>query len=207
MAYDYTGADGVYSLSGLTAGTYYLRFAKTDYLPSYYNGRASLAEADGVSVTLGGVTGDINAALAEGGRISGHVTAEGTGAALKDVQVTIYNYIRVCGVLQLNYVASDTTDAAGDYTVTGLGTGNYLAHFGPLSNGSSAAYLDEYYNDRSQLQFSDYHRRHRRPDQRGHRCGPDEGRDHHGAGDRSGWRRAAGGSLRGCLHQPGRVGG
>ena len=77
VAYDYTGADGVYTLSGLTAGTYYLRFAKTDYLPSYYNGRASLAEADGVSVTLGGVTGNINAALAEGGKISGHVTAEG----------------------------------------------------------------------------------------------------------------------------------
>ncbi len=98
VAYDYTGADGVYTLSGLTAGNYYLRFAKTDYLTSYYNGRASLADADAVSVALGGVTGNINAALAEGGKISGHVTAEGTGAPLEDVQVSIYTTILICGM-------------------------------------------------------------------------------------------------------------
>jgi hypothetical protein len=153
--YDYTDASGVYTISGLPAGTYYLKFEATDFLSSYYNGRESLAEADGVSVTLGGTTGNIDAALVVGGRISGTVTAEGTGTPLEDVYVVAYTPTVTCYITEWTAVASDTTDVNGDYTISGLQTGPYKVKFEPEEYGVSAAYLGEYYNNKNSLALAD----------------------------------------------------
>jgi hypothetical protein len=153
--YDYTDASGVYTISGLPAGTYYLKFEATDFLSSYYNGRESLAEADSVSVTLGGTTGNIDAALVVGGRISGTVTAEGTGTPLEDVYVVAYTPTVTCYITEWTAVASDTTDVNGDYTISGLQTGPYKVKFEPEEYGVSAAYLGEYYNNKNSLALAD----------------------------------------------------
>ena len=66
VAYDNTNSSGVYTITGLLTGTYYLKFDPpfgSDYLVEYYNDKPSLATADGVPVTLGGVTSGIDAAL------------------------------------------------------------------------------------------------------------------------------------------------
>jgi hypothetical protein len=153
--YDYTDASGVYTISGLPAATYYLKFEATDFLSSYYNGRESLAEADSVSVTLGGTTGNIDAALVVGGRISGTVTAEGTGTPLEDVYVVAYTPTVTCYITEWTAVASDTTDVNGDYTISGLQTGPYKVKFEPEEYGVSAAYLGEYYNNKNSLALAD----------------------------------------------------
>jgi hypothetical protein len=77
VGYEYTDATGVYTITGLLAGTYYLEFetsSGSEYLSEYYNNKLSLAAADGIAVTLGGVVGGINAALEVGGKITGKVT-------------------------------------------------------------------------------------------------------------------------------------
>ena len=145
-AYDYTGADGKYALTGLADGSYYLRFEKTDYLTSYYNGRASLAEADAVSVTLGGVTGNINAALILGGKITGTVTAAAGGALLQDV--TVYAYTSKTADTY-DYVAYDYTASDGVYWLSGLAAGTYYLRF------AKTDYFTVYYNAKATLAEAD----------------------------------------------------
>ena len=157
--YAYTDAAGVYAITGLAAGDYYLKVSPSstsDYLPQYYQDQPDLAAADAVSVALGGVTGNINAALQLGGKINGRVTALESGAGLPQVQVSIYGYVIKCGVRELDLINSDTTDASGNYSVPQLATGNYIAYFSPLSYGASAAYLDEYYNNKASIDSADW---------------------------------------------------
>ncbi len=146
LAYDYTGADGKYALTGLATGTYYLRFAKTDYFTSYYNAKATLAEADGVSVTLGVETGSINAALVLGGKITGTVTAAAGGALLQDV--TVYAYTSKTAATY-DYVAYDYTGADGVYSLSGLTAGTYYLRF------EKTDYLVSYYNAKASLAEAD----------------------------------------------------
>ena len=150
VAYAYTNASGVYTITGLTTGNYYLWFAPqvSDYFGEYYNDKPTLAAADPVSVTLGSVTGNINAALTLSGKITGQVTAAGTGAPLPNVYV--YAYTSTTSYTW-NYVAYDSTDSTGVYTITGLTTGNYYLRFDP----PGSDYFEEYYNDKPSLATAD----------------------------------------------------
>jgi hypothetical protein len=73
-----TGGHGLYSLNGLPAGTYAVRFSgcgsASDYVAQYYNDEQLLASANPVSVTAGATTAGIGAAMVQGGSISGTVT-------------------------------------------------------------------------------------------------------------------------------------
>jgi hypothetical protein len=95
-----TQADGTYQATDLAPGTYHLGFATTsgefcgasiDFLPQYYNGKSSLATANPVTVTSGGTTSNINAALQPGGQISGTVTDASTHAAAANEEVDLYD--------------------------------------------------------------------------------------------------------------------
>jgi 5-hydroxyisourate hydrolase-like protein (transthyretin family) len=158
IAYDYTDSSGGYALTGLVTGTYYLRFrpaSNADYISQYYNDQSSLATADAVSVALGVETPNIDAALAVGGRVSGRITAAESHAALPDVQVSIYSYTVRCNTRVLTLISSAKTDNTGNYLVRQLPTGNYLARFTPDKYGVSAAYLEEYYNDKASADSAD----------------------------------------------------
>jgi hypothetical protein len=134
--------NGEYTISGLPSGSYKVFFSDSDgnnnYLTQYYNGKSSFAEADAVSVTAGGITPNINAALQAGGQISGKVTAASGGAALANIEVC----------------ASGTagggcasTNGGGEYTILGLPTGSYSVNF---SVGFEAGnYMGQYYNGKS----------------------------------------------------------
>jgi hypothetical protein len=82
-----SGAGGEYTIPGLANGEYIVSFgpsflasaeSTTNYIPQYYDDKSSPLEADVVSVTEGGTTPGIDAALVEGGRITGRVTDAGT---------------------------------------------------------------------------------------------------------------------------------
>ncbi|MBP7687805.1 MAG: carboxypeptidase regulatory-like domain-containing protein [Thermoflexales bacterium] len=145
-----TIASGQYTITGLTTGNYYVRFSPpyaSPYLEEYYNDRRIRADSDVVPVTLGSVTGNINAALETGGSITGQVTAATGGAPLSDLNVYVYT-----STTSVNSTASATTDAAGVYTVTRLDTGTYYVRFLPAYN---SVYFEEYYNNQRNLAVAD----------------------------------------------------
>jgi 5-hydroxyisourate hydrolase-like protein (transthyretin family) len=152
-AYDYTDASGIYTITGLLTGTYYLEFTTygSDYLTEYYDDKATLAAADGVSVALGGVVTGIDAVLKSASKITGRVTAADSGTPLNDVYVAVYAY-RCSSFVWMD---SATTNASGVYTVTGLLAGSYQVEFDPSSSSTSAMYVGEYYHDKKSLTTAD----------------------------------------------------
>ena len=76
---DGTDSDGAYAITGLATGDYIVEIDTfgTNYMPEYYQGKATENEADPVSVTEGQVTENIDFVLTLGGVIQGVVTSSG----------------------------------------------------------------------------------------------------------------------------------
>ena len=134
---------GTYTLTGLLAGTYYLRTVNTlGYVDEVYNNLPCLGgscPAITSGTALGVVAGEartgIDFALAQAGSVSGTVTNASTTAALPGVSVFVYNSSN----LQL---AGTTTNGAGQYTIGSLPAGTYY-----VKTYNSAGYIDELYNN------------------------------------------------------------
>ncbi|MGX9728297.1 MAG: MSCRAMM family protein [Candidatus Electronema sp. VV] len=141
-----TAADGSYTVSGLRAGSYKVKFYADDesYAYEWYNNKASFNAADTVAVTLGSTVANINAALEVGGSISGKMTnAAGTGLS---GWVAVYDS-------SYEWVEYAETAEDGSYTVSGLRTGSYKVQFMPYSGdiwscGDSKPYVAEWYNNK-----------------------------------------------------------
>jgi hypothetical protein len=137
-----TNASGIYTKTGLSAGTYYLTTSNSlGYIDELYNNLPCArgncypyTSGTGVSVTAGGAAGGIDFGLAMGGTISGTVTDAGTGAPLAGVSLYVYG--------STGYFASVTTNASGTYIATGLTTGTYYVY-----TTNSLGYVDELYNN------------------------------------------------------------
>jgi hypothetical protein len=120
-----TNANGEYTVEGLQEGQYRVGFFPTSatYLSQYYNGQTSLTSANPVLVTAGVTTTGINATLIEGGKISGVVSDAYTHGRLSKIEV----YAHTSGG---EYGAGfATTNANGEYTITGLQAGAYKVAF------------------------------------------------------------------------------
>ena len=159
-----TASDGTYTVSGLATGSYHVGFdasgsfgfcggSSQNYLPQFYNGKASLSSADPVSVTAGSTSSGINAALQPGGQITGKVTDASSSAAIQNVQVDVFDSSG-------NVVNSACTASDGTYTVSGLATGSYHVGFDASGSfgfcgGSSQNYLPQFYNGKASLSSAD----------------------------------------------------
>jgi hypothetical protein len=134
-----TAADGTYTISGLDPSlTYDIQFSVNaicgnggDYAGQWYNGTPTGAiyqnGATPVSVTAGGITESIDAAMAEGGSISGTVT-DTSGNDLSDICVSVTAFPFGLGYSESTFTAGD-----GSYTITALpAASNYIVQF---SNG------------------------------------------------------------------------
>jgi 5-hydroxyisourate hydrolase-like protein (transthyretin family) len=147
-----TNDTGVYALTSLAAGNYYLEFrgpSRSSYVTEYYDDQLTLATAEPVAVELEENVVGINAALDIGGTINGRVTATEGGAPLEDVNVYAYNSTSSS---ESDYVASGRADASGVYTVTTLPAGSYYLKFSTPYN---SGYVDEYYNNKRTLATAD----------------------------------------------------
>jgi 5-hydroxyisourate hydrolase-like protein (transthyretin family) len=140
--YATTGSNGTYALDGLPTGSYQIEFrpgSGQNYIYQYYPDKSNAAAAQPVSVTSGHATSSVNAPLATGATVSGHVT-DAAGAA-SGVYVTVYDY---GGGEPTVYSTGTTTDASGNWSIDALPTGTYEVFF-RAPNGSVDA--SQYYND------------------------------------------------------------
>jgi YD repeat-containing protein len=138
-----TDNEGKYTVPGLSANQYTVSFAvpytsSLNYLTQYYKGKSSYTEAEPVSVAAGGTTSSIDAAMVEGGEISGKVTAASTSTALAGIEVCASGGSFRC----------TTTAADGTYTVSALTAGEYRVEFAvPYKSGLN--YLRQYYSNKA----------------------------------------------------------
>ena len=137
-----TNASGVYTISGLAPGSYYVRTNQGGaFINEIYDDipcqqcSVTASGAPLVPVTSGATTGNINFALATGGRISGFVTNASGGAAIQNVAVQLFNSQSV-SMGQVN------TQANGSYTTAGLPAGTYY-----VRTNNTLGFINELYND------------------------------------------------------------
>jgi len=145
-----TAGDGTYDLGGLPTGSYRVEFQdwSGEYARQCYNNEPDLDHADGVDVTAGAPTEDINATLATAGHITGTVTKTG-GGALEDIAVTAYRSDGDGGWEDVSYAE---TDASGAYDLGGLPTGSYRVEFEDCYGGE---YAKQCYNNKPDLDHAD----------------------------------------------------
>src|SRR5581483_3011406 len=135
-----TNASGVYTLTGLLAGTYFVRTSNTvGFVDQLYTGLPCIGfcydpAGTPVVVAANATASGVNFALAAGGAISGTVTAAAGGVGLAQVFVQVYD---AAGQFQ----TSTTTDASGNYTTAALPSGT---HFVNVSN--ALGFVDQLYN-------------------------------------------------------------
>ena len=137
-----TNASGVYTLSGLAPGSYYVRTNQGgSFINEIYNDipcqqcNVTASGAALVAVVSGTTTSNIDFALATGGRISGFVTNASGGAAIQSVAVQLFNSQSV-SMGQVN------TQANGSYITAGLPAGTYY-----VRTNNTLGFINELYND------------------------------------------------------------
>ena len=133
-----TDADGHYSYPNLPAAAYRISFSvyqdNLNYVNEYYDDTIAYGEADLFHLG-GGEDATVDAELAEGASISGRVLDETNDQPIEGLWVCAWaEWVSRCG----------PTDAAGDYIVNGLPSGDYIVEFRAEN---IVNYLLEYYDD------------------------------------------------------------
>jgi hypothetical protein len=145
-----TDSDGYYTLRGLPGGNYKIEFRTHwlpgDYVGEWYNDQNSFENANPVTVTVGQTTPNIDAALADGGAISGRVTDATGTVGLANVNAQIRD-------LNNSYYNGVYTDGEGYYTIHGLPAGSYKIQF--TTHDVVGSYVAEWYSDKNSFQNAD----------------------------------------------------
>lgn len=134
-----TDINGNYSVSGLSAGSYKIRFTRlvAGYDNAWYSNQHDSLFAD--TIVLDGTNGFVaNAVLTSGqtASISGKVTSDGVAAGIANVGVSASD--ATSGA----QIAWTSTDSGGNYTFNGFVTGSYKVNF----NGGTSGYQGGFYN-------------------------------------------------------------
>jgi len=142
-----SATDGTYAAAGLPAGTYKARTSNgSSYIDEVYDnqlcvgGQCDLTTGDPIRVAVGATTSGIDFVLAHGGSISGRVTRSDTAAGLANVGVAVW----VDAGPSAYSIKTTTTDATGNYTVSGLAPGSYL--LSTAAAGGGLNFIDEIYD-------------------------------------------------------------
>ncbi|MGR0482680.1 MAG: MSCRAMM family protein [Candidatus Electronema sp. V4] len=144
-----TDIDGLYSIKGLGAGSYKIRFRAfgTNYITAWYSSvnenHAVLDESGAESVAVSGGSVLIDAKLTAGGAVSGKVTIKETGSQLSGVRVNVYSSSD-SNVLK----GFATTDDRGQYTVSGLASDStYKVQFFERVVNNAGSGVSKWYNE------------------------------------------------------------
>ena len=143
-----TSSSGEYTITGLASGQYDVEFispseSEPGYIAQYYDGTTSFEDAKAVPVNAPGTTSGIDAALEEGGRITGEVTRVSGGAPIEGIQVC-------ASAVHGEGFECARTKSNGAYTITGLASGNYDVEFtSPFESGLD--FVSQYWEYKSSL--------------------------------------------------------
>ena len=134
-----TDAHGEYLISGLEVGEYTIEFSAKglNYLTQYYDGAIFPYNATRIPATPGADARGINAELEEPGEIDGTVTSASTKAPIEGIYVC-------AGEPPEGNRTCDTTNAHGEYTISGLPGRAYYVEF----NAGDVNYLTQFYSDK-----------------------------------------------------------
>ena len=131
--------DGSYTITDLSPGSYYVGVGAPQYMPEVYNNTPAFpwppSGATLVTVSEGEDTPNINFSLEKGGSISGKITAEATDGPISDVKMPVFDS-------NWNWIGVTKTDENGQYTTTGLVTGDYY-----IRTKNNQGYVDEVYDN------------------------------------------------------------
>jgi len=130
---DYTDGAGSYALSGLVPATYYVMVDPSwgsPFLGQWFDGVLDMGAgippgATAVTVSSGQTNAGVNFNLLTGGTVAGTVTDDKSGQGLESVWVYLHQ------TNEEYSVASDSTDASGQYRITGLTPGQYYLRASP----------------------------------------------------------------------------
>jgi hypothetical protein len=117
-AFGTTDIDGNFTISGLAAEDYYVRFTAPGYVPSWNGGFFRQYNSAVVGLAYNDVTPGIDAALEVPASITGTVTRLADSSPLENVSLRVYTSTG-------SYIATETTDVNGAYIVDGLPSGTY----------------------------------------------------------------------------------
>ena len=145
-----TLANGAYSFSGLSAGTYGICFVDANtpamYKNECYDEANELGFATKITLAANETLSNLDAQLAKFGTISGRATVVG-GGPLPNAQVGVYVYETCCAVW--TFIGSYPADNDGNYTVTQLGAATYRLQF--QDSAYPPMYQSEFYADASDV--------------------------------------------------------
>jgi hypothetical protein len=134
-----TNSNGDYTLGGLPAGDYKIYFdgSQTIYISQWFNNAPDQSSATILHVLAGGALSNTNAVLSLGGTISGTVTNGSIGIQNISVQ------LRDTSGNGIPNIGGATTDASGNYAISGIPLGSYKLYF----DGQSTGYTSQWYNN------------------------------------------------------------
>jgi len=150
---DTTDANGDYTVGNLPSGILKVKFSPSatyspGYLGEWYDDKADLESADGVSVTAGTTTAGIDAVLAPAGIISGQVT-DNSGSGIENIVVQVDD-------LDGHLITTKRTDTNGDYLIGNLPSGSVKMLFNPHTvSPHNPLFVDEWYNDKAHFNVAD----------------------------------------------------
>jgi hypothetical protein len=156
-----TDSQGNYTIAGLPTAKDLVEFSpgfdcgvnpcrRLNYITQYWKGKSAFEEAEHVGVEAGKKVENVNAEMQVGGQITGKVTkADGHGTAIERTLVCAQPATP-------GRMECELTDANGEYTISGLATGNYKVEFSgrtcpPLGGGCPIAYGPRYWDNKSTL--------------------------------------------------------
>lgn len=137
----YTDGSGHYSLTGLRPFSYKLYFSAWQnnlrYVSEYWNDKATWEEAELVGIAAPEETRQIDAALAEGGSITGTLTDDVTKQPIEGIAACAWDSSGF-------YQRCDRSDVAGQYEINGLPSGEYFVEY---EGWDQVNYIRELYKD------------------------------------------------------------
>ena len=138
-----TGADGTYTIDGLTPDSYVVQFdgSGDGWAIEYWDDVSAWEHASPVTVEPGTTTSGIDAVLALGGTITGTVRGP-DGLGIDGLMVSAWTEAGTAAL-------SGITDSSGAYRIDGVPVGVYLVFFDGYEFGLVGEYYDDaaYYDD------------------------------------------------------------
>lgn len=128
-----TDSSGEYTITGLAAGDYDVEFSsqpesEPGYITQYWKDTTQYEDATPVTVNGGFITREINAALEEGGSITGQVESA-SGHTIEGIEACAY-------MPKGEGFGCAKTKSGGTYSITGLAQGKYVVEFSsPFDSG------------------------------------------------------------------------